>query len=137
MTITPSPETAATIGAMVIPFVEQNYGVTLDYAVASLERIDVIVDDLRRDQSFEAVQPLLFSLGCYVGEVFVRHARASWRTPEELGMQALASSPIVVRLPDGRGCNPVGRVYRRFQDGAAESLAHFYRASTGLDGEPA
>lgn len=137
MAITPSPQTAAGIAAMVVPFVEQNYGVTLDYAVASLERVDAIVDDLRRDQAFEAVQPLLFSLGCYVGEVFVRHARASWRTTDEMGMQALASSPIVVRLPDGRGCNPVGRVYRRFQDGGAESLVRFYEASTRPRREPA
>jgi len=126
--IAPSPENAAEIGEMVVPFVEQNYGLRLDYGVPSLRQIDGILEDLRRDQTFEDLQPLLFSLGCYVGEVFVRNAKARWRTPESLGMQGVASSPIVIEMPDGRGCNPVGKVYKRFKNGPEDDLAFFYRA---------
>ena len=78
--LTPSAENAAEIAAMAVPVVEENYGVMLDYGVASLAQLDTIIDDLRRDQRFEALQPLLFSLGCYVGEVLVRHAGGRWRT---------------------------------------------------------
>jgi hypothetical protein len=126
--IAPSPENAALIGEMAVPFVEQNYGLRLDYGVRSLGQIDGIIDDLRRDQRFENLQPLLFSLGCYVGEVFVRNAKARWRTPESLGLTAIASSPIVLEMPDGRGCNPVGKVYKRFENGAGDDLAFFYRS---------
>ena len=75
MAMTPTPENAAEIAGMVIPFVQKNYGVTLDYSVHSLRQVDGVIDDLRQDQQFEALQPLLFSIGCYVGEVFVRNAK--------------------------------------------------------------
>jgi hypothetical protein len=131
MSLTPSAANAAEIAAMAVPVVRENYGVTLDYAVASLKQLDGIIDDLRRDQRFEALQPLLFSMGCYVGEVLVRHAGGRWRSTEELGMGKVASSPIAIEMPDGRGCNPVGRVYKRFQKGREDSLASFYQAMTG------
>jgi hypothetical protein len=34
-------------------------------------------------------------------------------------------------MPDGRGCNPVARVYLRFQKGREDSLAAFYQAIAG------
>jgi hypothetical protein len=129
--LTPSPGNAAEIAAMAVPVVEQNYGVTLDYSPASLKELDTIVDDLRRDQRFEALQTLLFSMGCYVGEVLVRHAGGRWRSTEELGMGKVASSPVAIEMPDGRGCNPVGRVYKRFQKGRDDGLAVFYQSMTG------
>jgi hypothetical protein len=128
--LVPSPSNAAEIAAMTLPVVEQNYGLTLDYSPASLGPLDAIVDDLRRDQRFEALQTLLFSMGCYVGEVLVRHAGGRWRTTQELGM-GVSSSPIAVEMPDGRGCNPVGRVYRRFQKGREDSLPAFFLAMAG------
>jgi hypothetical protein len=129
--LVPSPSSAAEIAAMTLPVVEQNYGLRLDYSPASLEQLDVIVDDLRRDQRFEALQTLLFSMGCYVGEVLVRHAGGRWRTTQELGMEKVASSPIAVEMPDGRGCNPVGRVYRRFQKGREDRLSAFFQMMAG------
>jgi hypothetical protein len=131
MGLTPSPSNAAEIAGMTLPVVQQNYGVALDYSPASLKELDTIVDDLRRDQRFEALQTLLFSMGCYVGEVLVRHAGGRWRTTEELGLGKVASSPIAVEMPGGRGCNPVARVYRRFQKGREDSLAAFYQAMAG------
>ena len=128
MGLTPSPENAAEIAAMIVPFVEQNYGVALDYGVGSLGHVDRVIDDLRKDQRFEDLQPLLFSLGCYVGEVLVRHAGARWRTTQSVGMGAVATSPIVLQLPDGRGCNPVGQTYRRFTSGSESDLAGFYQS---------
>jgi hypothetical protein len=133
MSVTPSPETAAQIAAIVVPFVRDNYGITLHYTPASLGQLDSVVDDLRRDQRFEEVQPLLFAMGCYVGEVLVRHARAAWRRSAEIRMAAVLSSPIVIQLRDGRGCNPVAKAYRRFQNGTDDSLAAFYRANVNVD----
>ncbi len=130
MAITPTPETAPKIAAMVVPWVEETYGARLDYGVYSLKQIDGILDDLRKDQKFEDLQPLLFSMGCYVGEVFVRRAGGRWCSTQEVGMAGVASSPIVVRMPDGRGCNPVGKVYKRFTDGPGEDVAGFYRVMT-------
>ena len=136
MSLTPSAENAAEIAALVVPFVEQNYGLRLDYGAESLRTLDRVIDDLRRDQRFEALQTLLFSMGCYVGEVLVRHAGARWRSTQELGMGTVSSSPIAVEMPDGRGCNPVGKVYRRFQKGREDSLSAFFTAMTGTSAGP-
>jgi hypothetical protein len=136
MSLVPSPGNAAEIAALVVPFVEQNYGVQLDYSGESLRALDGIVDDLRRDQRFEALQTLLFSMGCYVGEVLVRQAGGRWRSTQDLGMGTVGSSPIAVEMPDGRGCNPVGRVYRRFQKGREDSLLAFFAAMTGGSAAP-
>ncbi|HXK12623.1 MAG TPA: hypothetical protein VMT70_23510 [Vicinamibacteria bacterium] len=128
--LTPSAANAAQIAAMAVPFVEQNYGLKLDYGVGSLAELDGVIDDLRRDQRFEVLQPVLFSMGCYLGEVLVRHAGGRWRQAEDLGAGSSALSPIAIVMPDGRGCNPVGRVYRRFQKGREEGLALFFRSVT-------
>ena len=53
---------------------------------------------------------------------------AAWRRSAELRMPDV-SSPIVLQLRDGRGINPVAKVYRRFQVGPSESIAEFYRTS--------
>jgi hypothetical protein len=58
----------------------------------------------------------------------VRHAGARWRTTESVGMGAVATSPIVLQMPDGRGCNPVGQTYKRFTTGSEGDLASFYQA---------
>ena len=130
MAITPTPESAAEIAALFVPWVEQTYAAKFDYGVYSLKQVDGILDDLRKDQKFEDLQPLLFSMGCYVGEVLVRRGRGRWRLAEEVGMDAVASSPIVVAMPDGRGCNPVGKVYKRFQNGPEDSIAAFFQFMT-------
>jgi Family of unknown function (DUF6278) len=136
MTLVPTPGNAPQIAALLEPFAEQNYGVRLDYSPQSLGTLDRIIDDLRRDQRFEALQTLLFSMGCYVGEVLVRHAGGRWRSTLEMGMGPVASSPIGVEMPGGRGCNPVARVYRRFQKGREDSLLAFFAAMAGASGAP-
>jgi hypothetical protein len=135
MSLVPTPDNAARIAAMVVPFAEKNYGVVLDYGVESLRQLDGILDDLRRDQSFENLQPLLFAMGCYVGQVLVKNAGACWRVTGDLGMGEVASSPIAIRVRDGRGCNPVGKVYKRFQNGPEDSLALFYNVMTQVPPE--
>jgi hypothetical protein len=68
--------------------------------------------------------------------VLVRRAGARWRSTEELGVGGVSSSPIAVEMPDGRGCNPVGKVYRRFQKGREDSLPAFFAAMTGTSAAP-
>ncbi len=130
MTLSPSPQNAAEIARMAIPFVKQNYGVTLDYTPGTLPRVDEVLDDLRQDQKFEDLQPLLFAIGCYVGEVLARQTKATWQKTEDLGLRAAASAPMVIRMPDGRGCNPIGMVYKRFRNGPEDSVAAFYQVMT-------
>lgn len=121
-----APENARLVAAVGALFVEECGGVEVDYGVSSLRRIDAVIDLLRGGYTFLEAQPALAALGCYVGEVFVRNARAVWRYAGDLGMLPAVTSPAVLAMPDGRGCDPVGKVYRRFQKGATDDLTHFY-----------
>lgn len=102
--LTPSPEAAATITQGIVPWAQQNYGVALDRSPTSLRHVDGISDDRRTDGQFDKLQPLLFSMGCYVGEVFARHAKARWR-------------------------NTVGKADERFRDGPQHDLASYCHVS--------
>ena len=47
----------------------------------------------------------------------------------------MANSPIAIEMPDRRSCNPVGKVYRRFQKGREDSIALFFRSMAGKSSE--
>ncbi|MEU5162040.1 hypothetical protein AB0G74_20885 [Streptomyces sp. NPDC020875] len=98
----------------------------LDYSVKSLRVVDRVVDGLRRGRAGRA-RPVetLFGLGAYAGEVIVRRAGGFW---VDLGAEQreLFGQPVAVRMPDGRSWNPIGKVAKRFDYGAEESVALLY-----------
>ncbi|MEU9354367.1 hypothetical protein AB0D65_26175 [Streptomyces griseoloalbus] len=99
----------------------------LDYSVASLRLVDMLVDGLRKGGADrERVRGTLFGLGAYVGEVLVRRAGGEWVDFDE-EQRAYFGQPVGVRMPDGRIWNPVGKVHNRFEvGGPQESLRTFY-----------
>ncbi len=38
--------------------------------------------------------------------------------------------PIVVELPHGIVCDPIGKAFKRLRNGAVDSLLHFYKVFT-------
>jgi len=128
--IRPSPETAAQIAEGSVAFVERKFGILLPYNPPSLILVDAIVDKIRATGASEhQASGLLLGLGCYVGEVFVRNARATWRLTAQMKMAKVCRFTIVVALPGGIGCNPIGKVFERFNGEAGEGLAAFYQVT--------
>jgi len=128
--IRPSPETAAQIAEGAVAFVERKFSTLLLYNPPSLILVDAIVDKIKETGASEhQASGLLLGLGCYVGEVFVRNARASWRLTAEMRMAKACKFTIVVALPGGIGCNPIGKVFERFNGEAREGLVAFYPAT--------
>ncbi len=128
--IRPSPETAAQIAEGAVAFVKRKFSTLLLYNPPSLILVDAIVDKIKETGASEhQASGLLLGLGCYVGEVFVRNARASWRLTAEMRMAKACKFTIVVALPGGIGCNPIGKVFERFNGEAREGLAAFYQAT--------
>jgi hypothetical protein len=123
-----SPNTAPHLAQGSVAFVYKKFGFTLPYTPASLILVDAIVDKIKATGATEQqASGVLSGLGCYVGEVFVRHAKASWRWTAEMGMPASCRSPVVVALPGVIGCDAIGKVFERFgDDGATESVALLY-----------
>jgi hypothetical protein len=125
------PSTAERIAAGSVAFVERKFGFRLPYTPESLIVVDAIVDKIRDTGAAEhQAFGVLLELGCYVGEVLVRHARASWRSAAEMGMSESCRSPAVLALPGLTGCDPIEGVFERFR-GHARSLARLYEATIG------
>jgi len=122
-----SPNTASQFAEESVQFVHKKFGFALPYSPESLIVVDAIVDKIKATGATEQqASGLLAGLGCYVGEVFVRHAKASWRWTAEMGMTDSCRFPVVVAFPGVTGCDTIGKVFRRFSGGAAESVALLY-----------
>jgi hypothetical protein len=123
-----TPGNAAKFAADIAALVEENEGVNLDYSVASLAAIDRIIGRFHDDGTkLEDAEGTIFSFGCYVGEVFVRHAKAKWRkaTPREI--DEWAGVPLILELGADNVVNPIGKVIKRLQNGVEDSLPYFYQ----------
>ena len=117
-------------------FVSKRFGFALPYTPESLLVVDAIVDKIKATGATDQqASGLLAGLGCYVGEVFVRHAKATWRSPAEMGMTGACRWPVVLALPGLITCDAIGQAFRRFDGGASESLALFYE-TTAASGAP-
>ena len=122
----PTPENASRHALVAVESVRNIEGVELDYSPQSLVALDGIIEKLRQDgATLEQIAETLFTFGCYVGEVFVRHAGGFWRAEEETPMRGLAGF-MVVELPGTKFCNPIGKTFKRLRDGATENLPYFY-----------
>jgi hypothetical protein len=123
------PETAPRFAADIVELAQQVSGVHLDYSVASLERVEAILHSFATGGvEIEQIKATLFGFGCYVGEVFVRHAGATWKElPPDDKSLPLLGWPLVVALPDGSISNPIGKVFKRMEYGEGENLPYFYR----------
>ncbi|MGW4229838.1 hypothetical protein ACWEF9_11240 [Streptomyces sp. NPDC004980] len=98
----------------------------LDYSVASLRLVDLVVDGLRRDRPRrDQVAEILLGLGAYTGEVMVRRAGGTW-VDFDAAQRVLFQQPVGVRMPDGRVWNPLGKVVNRFESGPEESVQRLY-----------
>ncbi|MDF6021311.1 hypothetical protein [Streptomyces sp. JH34] len=98
----------------------------LDYSIASLRLVDLVIDGLRRDQpDRRRVDPVLRGLGAYLGEVMVRRADGRW-VDFDAEQRLFFGQSVGVRMGDGRVWNPLGKPVRRFEAGSEESVQRFY-----------
>ena|SRR5205807_2157696 len=121
-----SPSTAAQLAAGSVAFVEKRFGFALPYTPESLLVVDALIDKIKATGATQRqASGLLSGLGCYAGEVFVRHARATWRSSVEMGMAPGGSAAVVV-LPGMTPCDAIASVFQRFTAGGTESVAALY-----------
>lgn len=127
----PQPENAAKFAADIAAAAAEISGADLDYSVASLETVDGILEGMRRDGvSSDQVAETLFGFGCYVGEVFVRQAGGAWCETAASPMAQAAGFPLVIDLGEGRYCNPIGKVFKRIDNGEEDYLPYFFQVFT-------
>ena len=123
-------QTAPQIAQGAVALVQRKFGFKLDYDPPSLIVVDALVDKIKETGATEhQASGLLLGLGCYVGEVFVRNARGSWRDTAQMAMKKTVAYPIVIALPGAVGCDPLGAVFRRFASGPPEGVASLYEST--------
>jgi hypothetical protein len=124
----PTPKNAPKFASDIIAAAAKISGVQLDYSVASLKAVDDIIEGMRKDGcTSQQVAETLFGFGCYVGEVFVRHAGSQWQNAAETSMAGFAGFPLVIQLGKDSFCNPIGKVFKRLDNGEEDNLPYFYR----------
>jgi hypothetical protein len=133
----PVAASAARFAADIVATAARVDGVTLDYTPDSLTAVDGMLERFRSERmSSEAIAETLFGFGCYVGEVMARHAGGRWRDADGREVD-LFGFPMLVELPGGEVCNPIGKAFKRVENGTVDSLRYFYQVFTGpLRGAP-
>ena len=126
----PTPENAAAHAQLAVDAARNVDHVQLDYSPQSLVEVDRILgkfhtEGLRADQIGETV----FSFGCYVGEVIVRHLGGAWSMPDQGFLSRLGfgrSNMMVVQMPNGVVWNPIGKAFKRLEHGEGDSVSYLY-----------
>lgn len=128
-----TPAEARQMADQFVRMTAQRLGVRLDYSPASLDAVDDAVDKIKATGvSEQDASGMVYAVGCYVGEVLVRHAGGEWCPTASLGMERVCSWPVVVKMRTGAGANPIGKAFKRFRNGPGDSLAFFYKATISL-----
>ena len=124
-----TPDNAPRFAADAVRLSEEVFHMRLDYSVESLKVVNGALAMLRlHGADGDEYGAYIFSLGCYVGEVFVRQASGWWIPTAGSSMEELAGAPLVIELPGGRHANPIDKVFKRFHDGAGDDVHFFYHA---------
>ena len=134
----PTPENAAAHAQLAVDAARNVDRVELDFSPQSLSEVDRILskfhaEKLRADQIGETV----FSFGCYVGEVLVRHHGGSWQMPERGFLARLGlgnSNMMVVQMPNGIVWNPIGKAFKLLENGKEDSVSYFYDVAASKAG---
>lgn len=124
----PTPDNAPKFARDIAASAAEISGVELDYSIESLKAVDEIIEGMRQDGcTTDQIAETLFGFGCYVGEVFVRQAGGQWRNTAKTSMAQFAGVPLVVELGKETWCNPIGKVFKRLENGEGDSLPYFYQ----------
>lgn len=126
-----TPAEARRMAEQFVAMMQRKKGVVLDYSPESIASVDAAVDQIKATGATEVqASGILYAIGCYIGEVLVRHADGQWKATGEMGMTEVCSWPLVVALPSGAGANPIGKAFKRFQNGEADSLSYFWHVGS-------
>ena len=130
----PTPEAAPQHAALCVSAAHLINDIDLDFSIESLMRLDGLIEHLRQGGlTSERMAEVIFSFGCYLGEVFVRHAGGEWCPTEGSPMEGVTGFPLIIQLDTYKYCNPIGKVFKRLDQGAAHGLPAFYRLYTRRD----
>lgn len=123
----PTAEYAAQHAQAAVDLVQEVMKIRLDYSPASLEQVDRLIEHNRKLQvSIADAGGITFGFGCYLGEIFVRLHGATWKDTADTPLKGITEWPMVIAMPNGEFGNPIGKAFKRLENGDVDSLAYFY-----------
>lgn len=102
-------------------------GYKLDYSIQSFIEIDKFFEKhskngkpVRGGRLSQNLGPIIFSIGSYIGETFIKNANgAEWITDDNDPQGEVSAA---IRFPDGMTVWPMQRVMNRFKNGFEDSI---------------
>lgn len=123
----PVPENAKLLAQVCVEAAKDVSGLDLDFRPESLALVEEQIERFRADKvPLRRIASTLFCFGCYLGEVIIQTFGGRWVEVEKSPMKGLASWPLVTVLDNGSCWNPIGRVFKRFEEGPGEAIPHFF-----------
>lgn len=128
----PEPEYAKDLADVCVETAARISGVSLDYSTESLSLVEKQIDSFaQQGLHVDQIASTLFCFGCYVGELLARNLGGKWLRTDESKMKGLTPWPMVVQMDNGDCWNPIGKVFKRFEEGSGEDLGYFFRVAAG------
>jgi hypothetical protein len=119
----PTPENASKLADLAVQAARDVDGFELDYSPESLTIVDTILGKFHSEgMSEKVIGETVFSFGCYVGEVLVRHNKGHWSMSDPSDPLWGDSNMMFVELPDGSQWNAIGKAFKLLQGGNAASF---------------
>src|SRR5690242_15429273 len=126
----PTPDAAPKHAESCVSAVKNVDNIDLDYSVESLRVLDRLIEQFRADgTTSEQIGETLYAFGCYVGEVVVRNAGGRWVDSSHMPLAGPGGFPLV-QHGEQSVCNPIGKVFKRLEEGSEHDLPYFYRVVT-------
>ncbi|MFC4224507.1 hypothetical protein [Lysinibacter cavernae] len=120
----PVPPTALNMTALAMEAsrsVEANTGKPLSFAIGSVAEVDGYLGEIREEVGgSDELAELVLKFGAYLGEMIVRHKGGTWAdAPAEF------DGWPVVQLPSGYWADPIGKAFKRVDNGSEDSIISF------------
>lgn len=132
--VEPTPENGKELGEHFRGAVKELEGIELNFEIESLEYIDSFLEEYSKQLKVDDFAETIFVAGCYSGQVMVENALGTWIKQEDANLpNGVNMMPIIIKLPNGTVCDPIAKAYKRFGNGAIDSLTHFYQVFTTTD----
>ncbi len=92
----------------------------LDYSVDSIQRLEnFIAEHFDPPGSRQVSDSLVVGIGCYLGEVIIRHLGGHWNRQDRPEINQVGAVEAVF---------PIEKVRKRFENGPTDSLAWYYHS---------
>ena len=124
----PSAEFAPTHAQEFVDAVASIENIQLDYTIASLAWVDGWLDQWT-DGGSDPMAETIVVAGCYVGECLVRDGGCRWADFDEKS-QAVLGFPFGIVSPSGALWNPIGKAFKRVDNGDEDNVAYFAHVVT-------